>query len=263
MTTSTTKNPAPSALPLDIRGLTHRISDRTLFDGLDLTIRGGETVAVTGPSGSGKSTLLSCVLGLLRPDAGELYVAGADMARLKKKALAAHRGATVGMVFQFGELLPELSPAENVALAALLAGAGPDTAQDRARALLAELGVPEADTTEELSGGERQRTAVARALINEPALILADEPTGALDAETRDHVAEVLFGMPRKHGCGLLVVTHDPVIAGRADRVLRLRDGALVPEPKAAPETAHESTADPAPAPAAAPADDAHGTAAR
>ncbi|MFI8105386.1 ABC transporter ATP-binding protein [Streptomyces sp. NPDC086023] len=211
---------------LRIEGLEHTIAGRVLFRSLELDLRAGESVAITGPSGSGKSTLLSCVMGLVQPQGGgAVCVAEADVLRLRGKALARHRSSRIGMVFQFGELLPELSPLDNVALAALLAGVGRKEAYARAGELLGELGVPEAETSEELSGGERQRTAVARALINSPALLLADEPTGALDSETRERVADVLFGMPARHGCGLLVVTHDPAVAGRADRVLALADG--------------------------------------
>ncbi|MEU7511827.1 ABC transporter ATP-binding protein [Streptomyces sp. NPDC042898] len=214
---------------LEIEGLTHSLGTRELFTDLSLTLRAGESVAVTGSSGSGKSTLLSCVLGLIRPAAGSVKVTGTDIVGLRPGRLAELRARSVGMVFQFGELLPELSPLDNVVLAALLARADRRGARERAQALLDELGVPDAATSEELSGGERQRTAVARALINEPALLLADEPTGALDTETRDRTAELLFDLPRRHACGLLVVTHDPGIAERADRALRLEAGALTP----------------------------------
>ncbi|MFE5709941.1 ABC transporter ATP-binding protein [Streptomyces sp. NPDC056501] len=212
---------------LEIEGLTHSLGTRELFTDLSLTLRAGESVAVTGSSGSGKSTLLSCVLGLIKPAAGSVKVTGTDIVGLRSGRLAELRARSVGMVFQFGELLPELSPLDNVVLAALLARADRRGARERAQALLDELGVPDAATSEELSGGERQRTAVARALINEPALLLADEPTGALDTETRDRTAELLFDLPRRHACGLLVVTHDPGIAERADRALRLEAGAL------------------------------------
>lgn len=218
---------AGSGSVLDIHGLTYRIKERLLFDGLDLVIAAGEAVAVMGPSGSGKSTLLSCALGLVKPDRGAISVAGVDISGLRGKALARHRSRSMGMVFQFGELLPELSPVDNVALAALLGRSNPKAAFARAAALLDELGVPEVATSDRLSGGERQRTAVARALINSPELLLADEPTGALDRRTRDHVGDVLFSVPARHRCGLLVVTHDPAIAERADRVLHLEDGVL------------------------------------
>ncbi|MFJ8194567.1 ABC transporter ATP-binding protein [Streptomyces sp. NPDC096094] len=213
---------------LEIAGLRYAIGGRPLFDGLSLSLGAGESVAVTGTSGSGKSTLLSCVLGLIKPDSGSVAVTGAAVTGLRPAKLARLRAQSIGMVFQFGELLPELSPLENVYLAALLArgGRGPEV-RERAQRLLDDLGVPRAATSQELSGGERQRTAVARALINEPALLLADEPTGALDAEARDKTADLLFDLPRQYACGLLVVTHDPGIAARADCTLRLSAGVL------------------------------------
>ncbi|MEU6210181.1 ATP-binding cassette domain-containing protein [Streptomyces sp. NPDC089922] len=214
---------------LSIRGLTYEVPGRTLFSSLDLEVVAGESVAVMGPSGSGKSTLLSCALGLVRPAGGTIAVGGADLTGLRGAALARHRAEHIGMVFQFGELLPELSPADNVALAALLAGAGRADAYARAEELLTELGVPLAESSEELSGGERQRAAVARAVINSPTLLLADEPTGALDEAAREKVADTLFAMPRRYGCGLLLVTHDPAVARRADRVLGLASGVLGP----------------------------------
>lgn len=226
---ATAHDTEPTQPVLEIEGLAHSLGARQLFSDLSLTLRAGESVAVTGTSGSGKSTLLSCVLGLIRPAAGSVKVAGTDVVGLRPARMAALRAQSVGMVFQFGELLPELSPLDNVMLAALLARTDRRDARDRARQLLDDLGVPQAETSEELSGGERQRTAVARALINEPVLLLADEPTGALDTETRDRTAELLFGLPRRYACGLLVVTHDPGIAARAGRTLRLEAGVLKP----------------------------------
>ncbi|MET9861756.1 ABC transporter ATP-binding protein [Streptomyces smyrnaeus] len=219
----------PHSTPvLSVSGLTCQLPGRRLLDGIDLTVRAGESVAVTGPSGSGKSTLLSCLLGLVRPTHGQIHVAGTDIARLRRRALERHRRNTIGMVFQFGELLPELSPVENVALPALLGGVRSHTATAHARTLLRQLAVPhDAAPTHQLSGGERQRTAVARALINKPALVLADEPTGALDEDTRDDVADLLFSVPRQWGCALVTVTHDTTVAARADRALRLSHGTL------------------------------------
>ncbi|WP_460068419.1 ABC transporter ATP-binding protein [Streptomyces sp. YKOK-I1] len=214
---------------LSIRGLRYAVSDRVLLDGLDLEVDAGQSVAILGPSGSGKSTLLGCALGLLRPATGAVEVAGADIVPMRRRALEKHRSRNIGVVFQFGELLPELTPVENVALAALLGGTGTREAYRRAESVLDELGVPrEGVPTGQLSGGERQRTAVARALVNEPALLLADEPTGALDNRTRDGVAELLFSVPRQRGCALVVVTHDLAVAQQADRCLELKDARLV-----------------------------------
>ncbi|MFG2498496.1 ABC transporter ATP-binding protein [Streptomyces sp. NPDC048441] len=222
--------PGVRELVLEIAALDFTIRQRELFSGLRLTLHAGESVAVIGPSGSGKSTLLACVLGLLKPHAGSVRVAGTEITGLRPARLATLRSHSIGMVFQFGELLPELSPVDNVTLAALLSrSVNHRDARERAQKLLEELGVPDAATSDELSGGERQRTAMARALINEPKLLLADEPTGALDAETRDIAAELLFALPRQRSCGLLVVTHDLAVAARADRVLRLEGGTLIP----------------------------------
>ncbi|MEU7035261.1 ABC transporter ATP-binding protein [Streptomyces sp. NPDC046237] len=217
----------PPALQLD--SLDYEIGGRVLMRGLDLTLSAGESVSVMGPSGSGKSTLISCALGLLKPDRGSVEVAGVDLSGLNRRKLAEHRRSHVGVVFQFGELLPELTPVENVALAALLSGASRATAYEDAARLLDDLGVPRSDAaTATLSGGERQRTAVARALVNRPGLLLADEPTGALDSVNRDSVADLLFSLPERWGCALLVVTHDRDVAAQADRTLALTDGKLL-----------------------------------
>ena len=212
---------------LRVDGLSYRVGDRQLFEDLSLTLPAGRSTAILGPSGSGKSSLLSLALGLVKPQAGTIEVDGRDITALRRKDLARLRAESVGMVFQFAELLPELSPAENVALAALLAGrSGPDLDEEVTR-LLKELGVPRSRSVATLSGGERQRTAVARALINRPRLLLADEPTGALDEKNRDLVADMLFELPERHGCGLLVVTHDETVAQRADQVLTVRGRGL------------------------------------
>ncbi|MBW8481282.1 ABC transporter ATP-binding protein [Actinomadura parmotrematis] len=213
------------------RGVRYAVGGRVLLDGAGLDVPAGGSVAVSGPSGSGKSTLLMCLLGLVRPDAGEIAVAGADVTRMSRRALAEHRRRTMGMVFQFGELLPELTPVENAALPALLGGTGRRAAYAAARELLVRLGVPvEGTATGLLSGGERQRVAVARALAAGPAVVLADEPTGALDAEAREAVADLLFALPAEHGCALVVATHDPAVAARADERLVLRGGRLSAE---------------------------------
>ncbi|MBU7598315.1 ABC transporter ATP-binding protein [Streptomyces sp. P38-E01] len=220
---------------MEVRDLRYSVAGRTLLDGVNLLLPAGRSLAVTGPSGSGKSTLLNCVLGLIRCDEGEVVVAGRDLTTLTPRSLARHRRSTVGMVFQFGELLPELTPVENVALAALLAGVKRDEAFGRARRLLTDLGVPVGGTpTAELSGGERQRAAVARALVNQPQLLLADEPTGSLDAQNREAVADLLFSLPEQWGCAVLVVTHDTSVAARAHGCFTLHEGKLLSQGSAA-----------------------------
>ncbi|MEU8627632.1 ABC transporter ATP-binding protein [Streptomyces sp. NPDC048669] len=213
---------------LHISNLCYEVGGRTLLDSVELSVSRGESVAVTGPSGSGKSTLLMCVLGLIKPQSGTVTAGGRDITGLGSARLARARRETLSMVFQFGELLPELSPVENVALPVLLDGGRHQDAYRRAEELLGALGVPIGSTaTGMLSGGERQRTAVARALITEPAVLLADEPTGALDPDAKEAVATLLFTAARDRDCALLVVTHDLSVADRADRRHELRGGIL------------------------------------
>jgi len=221
--------PTPSGV--HARDLHYTIAGRVILNSLTLHVDRGESVAVTGPSGCGKSTLLSCLAGLTSPDRGTVTIDGQDVTALAPGRRAAVRLSTIGMVYQFGELLPELSPLENVALPALMAGAPASETYARAESLLDDLGVASVIGTDcgSLSGGERQRVAVARALIGKPRVILADEPTGALDGETSDNVADLLFALPASHGCALVVVTHNPAVAARADRVLAVRDGRLHP----------------------------------
>ncbi|MGW0611207.1 ABC transporter ATP-binding protein [Streptomyces sp. NPDC002788] len=213
-----------------MEGLTYQVEDRVLLDNVELTVAPGESAAITGPSGSGKSTLLMCVLGLIKPDSGSIAAGGHRLTGLLPGALAKARRRHLGMVFQFGELLPELTPAENVALPMLLDGSDHHHAFATATELLMELDVPHDTTpTGMLSGGERQRTAVARALIAQPSVLLADEPTGALDHKAREKVADQLFRMCQERRCALLVVTHDPTIADRATHAFQLQESTLIP----------------------------------
>ncbi|WP_324615435.1 ABC transporter ATP-binding protein [Streptomyces sp. NRRL S-920] len=215
---------------LKVSGLRYRVGNREVLKSVDLVVRSGQSVSISGPSGCGKSTLLMCCLGLVKPDAGGVVVCGQRMDQLSGRRLLRHRRESVGMVFQAGELLPELAPLENVAIAGLLASMSRAEAFARAEELLAELAVPtKGADTGSLSGGERQRVAVARALVNRPSLILADEPTGALDSAARETVADLLYALPERWQCGLVVVTHDPDVAARAQRRLLLTDGCLIP----------------------------------
>jgi len=197
--------------------------------GVDMVVHGGEFVALTGPSGCGKSTFLSVVAGLERADAGRVVVAGADLAGLGEDGLARMRAQHVGIVFQFFHLIEGISALDNVALAALVAGASRADAERRAHDLLDLLGLLDKANTDPgaLSGGQRQRLAIARALANRPTLLLADEPTGALDSDGGAEILE-LFTRLNAAGQTILMVTHDRQIAARAGRQLRMRDGRVI-----------------------------------
>jgi putative ABC transport system ATP-binding protein len=196
--------------------------------GVDLTLGRGQFVAVMGPSGSGKSTLLNLVAGLDVPTAGEVFVDGTSLAGRNESELARIRRAHIGFVFQFHNLLTGMTAQEQVALAAALAGASRRDADERARDLLDLLGLRERadDLPGVLSGGERQRLAIARALANRPTLLLADEPTGALDSDAGEEVLELLRRLHRE-GQTILLVTHDRSVAAGAARVLHMSDGRL------------------------------------
>jgi putative ABC transport system ATP-binding protein len=200
------------------------------LDRVSLRIRRGEAVAVMGPSGCGKSTLLNMVAGLDRPTSGSVVVHGEDLSRLDEKGLALFRRKRIGMIFQFFNLLDDLSALDNVALAAQLTGTAPAQARRRALELLGELGIAGRKDAYPgvLSGGERQRVAVARALMNRPAVLLADEPTGALDSRSGEQVMDLLIDL-NQIGQTLLMVTHEQHLAIRcASRVLTLSDGKIV-----------------------------------
>jgi putative ABC transport system ATP-binding protein len=199
------------------------------LDGVDLEIHSGEAVAVMGPSGSGKSTLLNMIAGLDRPSAGTITVHGEDLTTMGETALARFRRRRIGMVFQFFNLLDDLPALDNVALAAQLTGAPSRQARARAVVLLEELGIADRKDAypAELSGGERQRVAVARALMNRPALLLADEPTGALDSRSGEQVMDLLLDL-NHIGQTLVMVTHDPRLAERcATRLIEFADGRI------------------------------------
>lgn len=199
--------------------------------GVDLAIRAGDTVSIVGPSGAGKSTLLHLLGGLDRPTAGTVRLGGRELGGLSDRETARLRNRHVGFVFQFHHLLRDFSALENVMVPRLIGGASVERARERALGLLDQVGLaPRRDhRPSELSGGEQQRVAVARALANEPPLLLADEPSGNLDVDTSGRLHEVLFEMVRGHASALVLVTHNRELAARAKRRLRLTAGSLEP----------------------------------
>lgn len=197
--------------------------------GINLSIRPGEMVALVGPSGSGKSTLLHAAGLLERPDGGEVYIDGVACGSLKDKPRTALRRKYLGFVYQYHHLLPEFSAEENVVLPQMIAGVSRKAAGERARELLGNMGLAERvhHRPAQLSGGEQQRVAICRALANHPRVLLADEPTGNLDPHTAERVFEALLSLSRQAGVAVLIATHNPELAQRMDRRVRLTDGLL------------------------------------
>jgi putative ABC transport system ATP-binding protein len=219
---------------LTARSLVKHFGTAPALDGVDFGVAPGESVAVTGPSGSGKSTLLHCLAGIMRPDAGEVRLFDERIDALSERQRSHLRRTRFAFLFQFGQLLPELPAEENVALPLMLGGMPRRAALEPARAELRRLGLEgkEGRRPGELSGGEAQRVALARALVVRPAVVFADEPTGALDRTTGDQVMGVLLDTVAELDAALVVVTHDPRIAARCTRTIEIRDGRLSGTPR-------------------------------
>ena len=206
-----------------------RHGDLEVLRGVDVTLTAGEVVSIVGPSGAGKTTLLNVLSTLDRADSGSVMVNGVDLSGLKDKALAQFRNAHIGFVFQFHQLLPEFNALENAMLPALVGGRSEAQAKAAAMARLEELGLAARakHLPSQLSGGEQQRVAVARALVNDPPLLFADEPSGNLDSANADALHDLFFDLRDRHGLTIALVTHNEGLAERADRQIRLRDGRI------------------------------------
>ena len=220
------------------RTVTSGAGSLTILHPLSFRIDGGRVVAVTGPSGSGKSTLLGLMAGLDAPTTGQIRIDGVEITSLGEDALARLRGEKIGIVFQFFHLLPSLSAFENVLVPMEIAGV--TRPGDRARAMLADVGLSDRGHhyPSQLSGGEQQRVAIARALANDPAIVLADEPTGNLDSATGRQVVDLLIDVNQRRGRTMILVTHDATLAALADEVFVLRDGYLVERREQSPARA-------------------------
>lgn len=214
---------------IDIKGITKSFGNLQVLKGIDLHINKGEVVSIVGPSGAGKTTLLQIIGTLDRPDEGTVVINGMEISQLSKKRLADFRNQHIGFVFQFHQLLPEFTALENIMIPAFIAGKSRNEAKKRAEELLAFMDLSDraGHKPNELSGGEKQRIAVARALVNNPAVILADEPSGSLDSKNKADLHRLFFELRDKFGQTFVIVTHDESLASITDRTIHMRDGLL------------------------------------
>lgn len=217
---------------IEIKGVTKSFGSLQVLKGIDLHIEKGEIVSIVGPSGAGKTTLLQILGTLDKPDSGSVVVDGVETSTLSTNKLSEFRNKHLGFVFQFHQLLPEFTAIENIMIPAYIAGMKPKEARSRAEELLAFMGLSDRATHKpnELSGGEKQRVAVARALMNNPAVILADEPSGSLDSKNKEELHKLFFELRDKFGQTFVIVTHDETLATLTDRTIHLKDGRIVGE---------------------------------
>ena len=214
---------------IDIKGITKSFGSLQVLKGIDLHIDKGEVVSIVGPSGAGKTTLLQIIGTLDKPDSGSIMVDGIDVSSLSTKKLSDFRNQHLGFVFQFHQLLPEFTALENIMIPAFIAGKSRKEAKERAEELLEFMGLSDRASHKpaELSGGEKQRVAVARALVNNPAVILADEPSGSLDTKNKEELHKLLFELRDKFNLTVVIVTHDKELARLCDRTIGMKDGLI------------------------------------
>jgi len=215
---------------IEVKNIHKSFGDLRVLKGVDLQINKGEIVSIVGPSGAGKTTLLQIIGTLDKADSGQIFINGIDTGTLNEKEIASFRNREIGFVFQFHQLLPEFSAVENVMMPALIDRKSPQEAEKKAKELLDYLQLTERyeHKPTELSGGEKQRVAVARALMNNPSVILADEPSGSLDSKNKEDLHKLLFDLREKFNLTIIIVTHDKELSTLSDRVLEMKDGRFV-----------------------------------